>query len=101
NEEAALVNRPTPASAKGQMAGHISELASPNSAIHATETYPSVKMAPSPSTTPKIAQNFKALSCLIYLGMAIIPTIQPTTMSTIVPRAKYFAVANENPSEVP
>lgn len=38
-DEPILVYRPKPASANGHIAGHISELASPNSAMQNTEAY--------------------------------------------------------------
>ena len=37
NDDAAFVKRPTPARAKGQIAGHMREFESPNKAINAKE----------------------------------------------------------------
>ena len=73
--DAALVNLPTPLSAKGQIAGQTNEFARPKSPTNVRETIPSVATIPIVRTIPIIEQTFKAASCEKYLGIATIPTI--------------------------
>src|SRR5687768_12293724 len=82
--EAALVNFPNPFMAKGQIAGQTNALANPRIAIKKTETVPVVKMAPKENSIPSIAENFKAVDCEIYFGIATMPIIYPASIPNMV-----------------
>src|SRR5664279_2845305 len=110
--EAVFVNLPSPVIVKGQSAGHISEFARPINATKRTvkgkisfngekETisingivkvkWAGVIIAASANITPRIAQIFKAVTCLIYFGISIIPRRYPIIMLSNVSEVKYFA----------
>ena len=68
---------PNPLMARGQMAGHIMELANPKAAIKSTDVNPLVDIAIAVNTTPRMAKYLRAFCWEIYLGMAIIPKSIP------------------------
>ena len=99
--DAALVNLPTPLSANGQIAGHISELTKPRRATQYSEVIPDVKTIPKVKSIPNIAQIFNAASYLIYLGIAMIPIMYPITMDIMVSPVKNFASDKGTPIALP
>ena len=48
-------------------------------------------IAASAKITPRIAQIFNAVTCLIYFGISIIPRRYPIIMLSNVREVKYFA----------
>lgn len=88
NDEPILVNLPNPDNASGHIAGHMSELANPKSAMQPIDTYFGVNSANTVKIVPSTAEYTRAFCCDIYLGIKAIPAKYPITMQTSVPDAR-------------
>ena len=75
NADPILINLPSPAMAKGKIAGHMSALANPNKAIKTIEVKPLVANTQMVKIIPKMADSFNPVCCEIIFGMVKIPMI--------------------------
>jgi hypothetical protein len=120
--EAVFVNLPSPVIVRGHNAGHIREFARPINVTNRTVKgktrlreekvtisingivnviFAGVIIAAREKITPRIAQTFKAVVCLIYFGMKIIPRRYPTIILNKVRDVKYLAELISIPSDWP
>ena len=120
--EAVFVNLPRPFIVIGHSAGHISEFARPIKATKRTVKgktsfngekvtisingivkvrWEGLIIAARAKITPRIAQIFNAVTCLIYFGISIIPRRYPIIMLSNVREVKYFAELIAIPSDWP
>ncbi len=89
-DEPIFVNFPKPCIPKGNMAGHIRELANTNNAMNITEVNPVVIYATIENNMPSTAQILNANCCDIILGMVNTPVKYPISIPVSVNEVRYL-----------